>query len=183
MLIKMIFAGSGGQGVLTAGNILGNAAMIDDYHVTYLPSYGAAMRGGTANCTICISDEEIASPVASSPDFVVSLNKPSTVKFANRLESGGQLIYNSSLIDTFPYRGDIDLYPVPANAIAASLGNERSANMVALGAFIKIVRVIKLETVEKSIAQLMGSKAKLVETSCTALRAGFDGFPFSNGQA
>ncbi len=89
MLLKLLIAGSGGQGVLTMGNVLGNAAMLDDYYVTYLPSYGAAMRGGTANCTLCISDEEMASPVASTPDMLVAMNQPSLMAFISRLEAGG----------------------------------------------------------------------------------------------
>jgi 2-oxoglutarate ferredoxin oxidoreductase subunit gamma len=178
MLVKIMFAGSGGQGVLTMGNILGNAAMYDDYHVTYLPAYGAAVRGGTANCTISIADEEIASPVASAPDFVVALNQPSAKTFGNRLESGGQLLYNSNLVPDMPFRGDIDVYPVPANDIAKKLGGIRSSNMVILGAFIKLTGVIKMEALTKSVHYLMGEKKKLAEITIKAIQEGYDGFPF-----
>jgi len=173
MIAKILFSGSGGQGVLTIGNVLANAAMLENYFVTFLPAYGAAMRGGTANCTVSISDLEIASPVASSPDMVVAMNKPSAVSFINRLQSGGQLIYNSNLIEELPYRGDIDLFSVPANDLALSLKNERSANMIILGSFLKITKLIKIETVKKSIEMLMGSKKKLVETSQKAVALGF----------
>ena len=155
MLVKILFAGAGGQGVLTIGNVLGNAAMLEDYYVTYLPSYGAAVRGGTANCTLSISDEEIASPVASAPDFIVALNQPSAETFINRLQSGGQMIYNSSLINSIPYRGDVDLFPVPANKLAKEIGNERSANMIILGAFIKLTKVLKIDSLQGSIENMM----------------------------
>jgi 2-oxoglutarate ferredoxin oxidoreductase subunit gamma len=180
MILKILLAGSGGQGVLTMGNILGNAAMNDSYYVTYLPTYGAAVRGGTANCTVSISDEEIASPVASSPDFVVVLNKPSAQAFINRLESGGQMIYNSDLIDTMPYRGDIDLFPVPANTIAKKLGNEKAVNMVILGALVKLTNIVNKDTVYSGIEKSYEGKKKAAEISKLAFEYGYEGFPFNN---
>lgn len=179
MLVKLLIAGSGGQGVLTMGNVLGNAAMLDDYFVTFLPSYGAAMRGGTANCTLCISDEEVASPVASTPDIVVAMNQPSLLTFISRLEPGGQLLYNGDLVDFFPERGDIDIFAAPVNALGRQMGSERSANMVMLGALAKMITIIKIETLVKSIEMMMGSKKKLAENSIRAIKAGFEGFPFS----
>jgi 2-oxoacid:acceptor oxidoreductase gamma subunit (pyruvate/2-ketoisovalerate family) len=181
MLVKILFAGSGGQGVLTIGNVLGNAAMLQDFYVTYLPSYGAAMRGGTANCTISVSDEEIASPVSSSPDIVLALNQPSAHAFINRLEPGGQLVYNSNIVESIPYRGDVDLFPVPANEIAKKLGNERSSNMVILGAFTKLINVITLDSLYQSIDYMMGAKKKLAEMSKRAVAEGYNGFPFDKG--
>ncbi len=174
----MLFAGSGGQGILTAGNILANAAMLDDFFVTYLPSYGAAMRGGTANCSICISDEEIASPVTSAPEFVIAMNQPSVLSFVNRLDPGGELMYNCDLVDTVPYRGDIEMFPVPANNISIGLGNGRAANMVMLGAFLKLINIVKVGTVNKSIEDMMSSRKKLIDLSIKAVAAGYDGFPF-----
>ena len=114
MLIKSIFAGFGGQGVLSIGLNLAQAAMQEGKNVTYLPSYGAEVRGGTANCTVAVSDEEIASPVASSPDFVVAMNQPSVVRFQNQIQSGGVLFTNSSLVEIEITRGDIDIVKVPA---------------------------------------------------------------------
>ncbi len=178
MLLKLLLAGSGGQGVLTIGNVLGNASMLDDYHVTFLPSYGAAMRGGTANCTLCISDEEIASPVASVPDIIVAMNQPSILSFISRLEPGGQLLYNADLVDLVPERGDIEMFAVPANRIAREMGNERSVNMVMLGALVKMITIIKVETISSSIGMMMGSKKKIAESSVNAVRAGYEGFPF-----
>ena len=108
MLIKTIFAGFGGQGVLSMGLNLAQAAMSEGKNVTYLPSYGVEVRGGTANCTVAISDEEIASPVASSPEFVVAMNQPSVMRFQNQIESGGVLLFNSSLVEAEISRGDIE---------------------------------------------------------------------------
>lgn len=176
MLVKILNAGSGGQGVLTLGNILGNAAMIADYHVTFLPEYGAAMRGGTANCTVCISDQVIASPIASAPDILLAMNQPSVLKFISRLLPGGQMIYNASLVDTVPVRGDLDIFSVAANDIATELGNGRSANMVALGTIVAHLKFLDMEKIHESIDMLMGGKPKLVEISKKALQAGFDNY-------
>ncbi|MBU3917600.1 2-oxoacid:acceptor oxidoreductase family protein [bacterium] len=179
MLARLLFAGSGGQGVLTIGNVFGNAAMLEDFHVTYLPEYGAAVRGGTANCTICVSDAVIASPVASNPDIVLAMNQPSVISFINRLQPGGQLIYNSSIVDEVPPRGDVDIHKVPASEMAQKMGNSRSTNMIILGAFVKLANIIKLETVHASIDMLMGKKKNLADQIKEAVSLGYNGFPFS----
>lgn len=178
MISRLLFAGSGGQGVLTIGNILGNAGMLEDFHVTYLPEYGAAVRGGTANCTICISDSEIASPVVSSPDFLLALNQPSVTSFINRLHSGGRLMYNSSIVEEVPVRGDVSSFPVPASLLAQEMGSARSTNMIILGAFVKLSNVVKIDTVQDSIEMLMGKKKKVAKSVIKALMKGYDGFPF-----
>ena len=147
MLIKTIFAGFGGQGVLSMGLTLAQAAMLEGKYVTYLPSYGAEVRGGTANCTVVISDEEIASPVASSPEFIVAMNQPSLARFQNQIQSGGLFFVNSSLIEAEISRDDIDVISVPANNIAENLGSPRSANMVMLGVFIKKSNLVPLSRV------------------------------------
>ncbi len=180
MLMKILLAGSGGQGMLTAGNVLGNAAMIENYHVTYLPSYGAAVRGGTANCTICISDEEIASPVASAPDVVVAMNRPSAQTFGDTLEPGGQMIYNSNLVGSLPFRGDLNCFPIAANDIAAAIGSRRSANMVLLGAFVKLTNIVKLESVHESVEYMLRGKKKIVEVTNRAVDEGFNAFQPGN---
>src|SRR4030066_517227 len=130
MLIKTVFAGFGGQGVLSMGFMLAQAAMVEGKNVTYLPSYGAEVRGGPANCTIVISDDEIASPVASSPEFVIAMNQPSVMRFQNQIQSGGLFFVNSSLVESEIARGDIKVVGVPANSIAEKLGSPRSATMV-----------------------------------------------------
>jgi len=176
MLLKTIFAGFGGQGVLSMGLNLAQAAMLDGKNVTYLPSYGAEVRGGTANCTVAISDEDIASPVASSPDFLVVMNQPSLVRFQNQVESGGILFVNSSLIDAEVSRGDIDIVSVPANSIAEKLGSPRSANMVMLGALTKKSNLVSLSSVIEGLRDALKNKQGLIAINQDALTAGYDLF-------
>lgn len=140
MTTEIIFAGFGGQGVILAGKILTLAGMSENKNVSHIPSYGAEMRGGTANCSVIVSDEEVASPVIEHPDVVVALNKPSMTKFEPLLKKGGLLIYNSSLIDILPQRSDIKTLALPANEIAAECNNARGANMVVLGCLAKVCK-------------------------------------------
>lgn len=174
MLIKTIFAGFGGQGVLSMGLNLAQAAMLEGKNVTYLPSYGAEVRGGTANCTVAVSDEEIASPVASSPDFIIAMNQPSLVRFQNQIQSGGVLFINSSLIEAEISRGDIDIVRVPANSIAEKLGSPRSANMVMMGAFTKKSNIVSVSSVIKGLKSALKDKQKLIAINEKALMAGYD---------
>lgn len=174
MLIKTIFAGFGGQGVMSMGLNLAQAAMLEGKNVTYLPSYGAEVRGGTANCTVAISDEEIASPVASAPDFVVAMNQPSLFRFQNQIQSGGVFFINSSLIEAEISRGDIDVVSVPANSIAEELGNPKSANMVMLGAFTKKSNLVSFTSVIEGLRDTLRSKQKLIDINEKALKAGYD---------
>jgi len=174
MLIKTIFAGFGGQGVLSMGLNLAQAAMLEGKNVTYLPSYGAEVRGGTANCTVAVSDEEIASPVASSPDFIIAMNQPSLVRFQNQIQSGGVLFINSSLIEAEVSRGDIDIVRVPANSIAEKLGSPRSANMVMMGAFTKKSSIVSVSSVIEGLKSALKDKQKLIAINEKALMAGYD---------
>jgi 2-oxoglutarate ferredoxin oxidoreductase subunit gamma len=174
MLIKTVFAGFGGQGVLSMGLNLAQAALLEGKNVTYLPSYGAEVRGGTANCTVAVSDEEIASPVASSPDFIVAMNQPSMVRFQNQIQSGGVLFINSSLIETEISRGDVDIIKVPANSIAEQLGSARSANMVMLGAFTKKSNIVSISSVIEGLKSALEKKQKLIAVNTKALMAGYD---------
>jgi len=176
MLIKTIFAGFGGQGVLSMGLNLAQAAMSEGKNVTYLPSYGVEVRGGTANCTVAISDEEIASPVASSPEFVVAMNQPSVMRFQNQIESGGVLLFNSSLVEAEISRGDIEIVRVPASSIAEELGSPRSANMVMLGAFTKKSNLVSPSTLIEELGKTMKRKGKLLAVNKKALMAGYDLF-------
>jgi 2-oxoglutarate ferredoxin oxidoreductase subunit gamma len=174
MLIKTIFSGFGGQGVLSMGFTLANAAMLQGKYVTYLPSYGAEVRGGTANCTVAISDEEIASPVASEPDFVVSMNQPSFLKFQNILQSGGLLMVNSSMVNVAAARGDIEIIEVPTSELAEQLGNIKVANMVMLGAFIKASNLVSLPLMLKNLPEILGEgRAKLIKINREALEMGY----------
>ena len=174
MLIKTIFAGFGGQGILSMGLNLAQAAMLEEKYITYLPSYGAEVRGGTANCTVAISDEEIASPVASSPDYVVAMNLPSLIRFQNHVQSGGVIFINSSLVEKEVTRNDIEIIRVPANSIAEKLGNPRSANMVMLGSFIRKSNLLSLDSVITSLDNALKNRRKLISINTDALHAGYD---------
>lgn len=174
MLIKTVFAGFGGQGVLSMGLNLAQAAMREGLNVTYLPAYGAEIRGGTANCTVAVSDEEIASPVASAPEFVVAMNRPSMVHFQHQLQSGGVFFLNSSLVNIEPTRGDIEVVRLPANGIAEQMGNARAANMIMLGAFVRKSNLVKLETLFEVLKGTFGKKEKLIAVNKEALLAGYN---------
>ena len=176
MLIKTIFAGFGGQGVLSMGLNLAQAAMLEGKNVTYLPSYGAEVRGGTANCTVAISNEEIASPVASSPEFVVAMNQPSMIRFQNQLQSGGVLFINSSLVEAEIPRGDITVVNVPASDIAEEMGSPKSANMVMLGAFIKKSNLVSFASIVQGLKSTLGKKQKQIAINERALQAGYNLF-------
>ncbi len=176
MLIKTIFAGFGGQGVLSMGLNLAQAAMLEGKEVTYLPAYGAEVRGGTANCTVAISDEEIASPVASSPEFIVALNQPSLVRFQNQIQSGGLFFINSSITEGVTSRGDIELVEVPASEMAEEMGNPKGVNTVMLGAFIKKSNLVSLDNLMKALEDSFKKKPKLIDINKKALKAGYDLF-------
>jgi 2-oxoglutarate ferredoxin oxidoreductase subunit gamma len=135
---EVIIAGFGGQGIMLTGKLLAQTAMEAGKEVTYMPSYGAEVRGGTANCMVVIAEKKIACPVVGKPDSLIVLNKASLNKFGPRLKNNGLLIMNSSLIDTEPNLDDsIDIVPVPADELAVELGSKKSANMVALGAYLQ----------------------------------------------
>jgi 2-oxoglutarate ferredoxin oxidoreductase subunit gamma len=176
MRIKTILAGFGGQGVLSMGLNLAQAAMLEGKYVTYLPAYGAEVRGGTANCTVCVSDEEIASPVASSPAFVVALNQPSMIRFQNKIQSGGILFLNSTLVKEPVGRGDIEVVNVPANEMAEKMGNVKSANMIMLGAFIKKSNLVRLQSLVDGLAVALKGNKKLININTNALTAGYEMF-------
>ncbi len=174
MLFKTIFAGFGGQGVLSMGLNLAQAGMLEDKHVTYLPAYGAEVRGGTANCTVAISDEEIASPVASSPDFLVAMNQPSLIRFQNQVQSGGIFFVNSTLVEAEISRGDVEIVKIPANGAAEELGNLKCANMVMLGALVKKSNLVSLSSLIKGLENSFKTKKKLIAINEKALTMGYD---------
>ncbi len=174
MITKTVFAGTGGQGVLMMGYVLATSAMMEDKNVTYLPSYGAEVRGGTANCTVCLSaDEEIASPVASSPDYAVVMNKPSMLKYQHLIKSGGVMILNSSLVDTDPARTDIEVVKVPANDIAVELGSDRTLNMIMLGAFAAKTGIATQQSLIQGLSVVLkGKKGDVLELNRKAMLRG-----------
>jgi 2-oxoglutarate ferredoxin oxidoreductase subunit gamma len=168
-----IFSGFGGQGVLMMGYVLATSGMHEDKHVTFLPSYGAEVRGGTANCTITVSDEPIASPVASSSDFAVLMNTPSLIRFETRVKTGGTVFLNSDLVELAPKRRDIQVVAIPANSIAERLGNVRGANMVMIGALVQKTSVVSLKSVIKSVKNIFETKgSKISKTNTQAIREG-----------
>lgn len=174
MLIKTIFSGFGGQGVLSMGYTLATAAMLEGKHVTYFPSYGVEVRGGTANCTVAVSDEEIASPVASDPEFVVAMNQPSFARFQSVLQSGGLIFVNSSIVDVSSARSDIEIVSVPTSELAERIGTIKVANMVMLGAFIRLSSIISFDFMIKNLADILGEgKAKLIKLNKEALEMGY----------
>jgi len=134
---QVLFAGFGGQGVLSMGQFLAHVAMNAGKNVSWVPSYGAEMRGGTANCLVTISDEEICSPLTENPAMAVVMNRPSLDKFEERIKPEGMLVINSSMIDRAPERKDLNIYRVPVNKLAEDLGNPRAGNMILLGAFLE----------------------------------------------
>lgn len=170
---KTIFSGFGGQGVLMMGYVLATSGMHEDKHVTFLPSYGAEVRGGTANCTITVSDEPIASPVASLSDFAVLMNTPSLIRFETRVKTGGTVFLNSDLVELGPKRLDIQVVAIPANSIAERLGNVRGANMVMVGALVQNTSIVSLKSVIKSVKDIFKAKGpKITKTNTQAIKEG-----------
>ena len=156
------------------GYLLAYSAMKEGKEVTYLPAYGAEVRGGTAHCTVAIADEEIASPIASEPEYLVAMNQPSAKKFQNSICSGGTMFVNSSLVTEPPQRGDIEVIEVPANSLAEKVKNPQGANLVMLGAFIRKTGLVKLKTVEKAVEEIFAGKKKYIPGNLRALRTGYE---------
>lgn len=171
---KIIFAGFGGQGVMLMGQLITYAGMFEDKEVSWLPSYGPEMRGGTANCNVVVSDKPVASPViAHNATTVVAMNLPSLDKFEEEILPNGLLMINSSLIEKKASRDDVKAYYVPANEVALELGNVKAANMVMLGAYIELTKIVKPESVIKALTKIFGEKkAHLISLNEEALKKG-----------
>ena len=168
-------AGFGGQGVVSAGILLAQAGVENKLNASWLPSYGPEMRGGTANCSVVVSDGEVYTPIVSVPDTVIVMNEPSLPKFEPMLKKGGLLILNSSLVNSRPTRKDIQVLCVPCNQIAEKVGMARVANLVALGAFIKATGAVTLESVVHAMKKVYKrAKPEMLELNQKALQAGFD---------
>ncbi len=159
MLQEMVFAGFGGQGVLSLGTILAYAAMKEGKEVTWFPSYGPEMRGGTANCMVNISDTEISSPIVTDYDLAMVFNLPSLKKFEPKVKPGGTLVWESSIIKEPPTRDDITIHALPAIQVAAEeLKNTQVMNMVALGALVKINGVVKKESILQALKETLPAR-------------------------
>ncbi len=173
MTHEIIISGFGGQGVMAIGKTIAEAGMKEGLSVSWLPSYGPEMRGGTANCSVVLSEEEIISPMVLNPTELIAMNKPSLVKFEPQLVPGGVLLVNSSIIEIKAARADISAYYVPCLGIAQELGNIKVANMVMLGAYIEATKLLKTDTIAEMLAHLFtGPKAALIELNIEALRRG-----------
>ncbi|WP_313757649.1 2-oxoacid:acceptor oxidoreductase family protein [Tissierella sp.] len=171
---RIVIAGFGGQGVMALGQLLTYSGMIENKKVSWLPSYGPEMRGGTANCNVIISSDEVGSPVVIDSTSAIVMNRPSLDKFENLVVPGGRLFINSSLIDRKCTRDDIEIYYVPANEIADKVGNPRTANMVMLGAFLEATKAVEVDSIlNKAFTAVFGeNRAHLLPINKEALEKG-----------
>lgn len=169
----VIMSGFGGQGIISAGILLAYSGMVDGKHVTFFPAYGAEMRGGTANCSVVVSTDEVASPVVSSPDSLIVMNEPSLLKFEPALKPNGLLLINHSLVSSQPKRGDVNAVTIDANKIAEEIGTVRCANMVMLGALINHTRAVSLESMIKTLPKVFPrAKKEMLQINEEALKKG-----------
>ncbi len=174
MTMNILLAGFGGQGILFAGKQLAKTAMVSDLNVSWLPSYGPEMRGGAANCSVIISDEEIGSPLVVTPDLLIAMNIPSFDKFVPSIVPGGMLIFDSTLIPKNADRDDIKAYPIPATGIASENKLEGMANVIILGYLLKLTGLFEYDKfLGYMIASIPPTKAALIEKNTKALELGF----------
>ncbi|MGL5257858.1 MAG: 2-oxoacid:acceptor oxidoreductase family protein [Proteocatella sp.] len=171
---KIICAGFGGQGVMSMGQLLAYAGMIEGKNVSWLPSYGPEMRGGTANCAVTVSDEEIGSPIITNDaDVAMIMNLPSLIKFENDVKPGGKIFINSSLITKKVERTDVEVYYIDANELAKEIGNPKAANLVMLGALLKSMSIVDIESILEAFKKVFGpSKEKFIPQNRDALVKG-----------
>ena len=175
MTKQYIFAGFGGQGMLLIGKFVAMACMLEGKHVSWLPSYGPEMRGGTANCTVIVSDDPVGSPMTDSADVIVAMNLPSLIKFESKVKPGGLLVINKSLIDRKAERDDIQVVYCDANKIAEEVGNPKGANVAILGAVMAKEPVVEMDKMIEAIRIELGErKARFLEGNKKALQAGID---------
>ncbi|MDR3565867.1 MAG: 2-oxoacid:acceptor oxidoreductase family protein [Negativicutes bacterium] len=174
MTHEIIMAGFGGQGVMLMGQLITYAGMIENKHVSWIPSYGPEMRGGTANCSVIVSDEPVGAPIVTEPSVVVAMNLPSLDKFEPILKPGGTLIINSSLIERDSKRSDVTVYRIPSNDVAGELGNMKVANMVVLGAVIAVSGAVSYDSIMKAFSKMFAKKPELLAINEKAIRRGAD---------
>lgn len=174
MTTAMLFAGFGGQGILFSGKQMAKSAMYAGKNVSWLPSYGPEMRGGAANCSVIISDEEVGSPLVTNPDVLVAMNLPSYDKFESSVKAGGYLIVDSSLINKKSERTDINVCYIPATAIASENHIEGMANVIILGQLLKLIGLFDYDTfLADMLRGIPESKAALIEKNKKALELGY----------
>ncbi|MBQ7989987.1 MAG: 2-oxoacid:acceptor oxidoreductase family protein [Oscillospiraceae bacterium] len=175
MTSEIQLAGFGGQGILFAGKVLAYCGMMADREVSWLPSYGPEMRGGTCNCSVTLSDEPIGSPTVYTPDILIVMNEPSFLKFIDNVRPGGCAFVDSTLVDSKTDRTDIDVYEIPATSMAEENGLKGGANIIILGMLLKKTGIITLEEIEAAIRKIVPpAKAQLIENNMKAVSLGYD---------
>jgi 2-oxoglutarate ferredoxin oxidoreductase subunit gamma len=174
MQTEVIMSGFGGQGLMMIGKLLALAGLEEGKDVTWLPSYGPEMRGGTANCTVVIADKPIGSPLISSPKAAIVMNQPSLEKFAPMLRKDGVLVIDSTMIPINSDRTDLRSFRIKADDLAEELGSRRSANLVMLGAFIGMEEVVSHETLLKTIKETFAKKKKFIDVNCKTFMKGYE---------
>ncbi len=152
---EVTMAGMGGQGIMVIGQLLAHATVQEGGNVVWFPSYGPETRGGSAECTVIISSDEIGSPVISNPDTLIAMTQPLLDKFAHSVKAGGTIFVNSSLAEPPDYRSDCRIVAIPANDIATEVGNSKAANMVMLGAYVELQKPVKLESIKASMEDVL----------------------------
>ncbi len=172
MQSEVMFAGFGGQGILLIGKVLAHAAMEEGFEVAWVPSYGPEMRGGTAYCTVVISDRPIGSPIIKNPLHLVAMNGPSLEKFAPVVKPGGIVFVNSSLVPFESNREDVDELRVPVVEIAKEVGSVKAANIVALSAFVARSKIVSMDTLRECVKEEFARKEKLIPMNLEAIAAG-----------
>lgn len=175
MTTQILIAGFGGQGVLFAGKCLAYEGMFENKQVSWLPSYGPEMRGGTASCSVILSDEPVGSPIVSKPDVLIAMNLPSFDKYEPTVAAGGKVIVDSTLISREAQRSDVDTYYIPATKMAADAGTPSLANMIMLGKMIKETGIVSFESAAEAMKKVVSAKhADKLEANINALKAGYD---------
>ena len=175
MIYETIFAGFGGQGILFSGKVIAYAGMIENKNVSHLPSYGPEMRGGTANCSVIVSDDPVASPIITEPSNLVVMNGPSLDKFENAVLPGGKIFIDSTLITRDCTRDDVDVFKIPATQMANDMGIAKLANMIIVGKLVKETEMFTWDELVDAITKLVpASKAAMLESNIKALDAGYN---------
>ncbi len=172
---KILIAGFGGQGILFTGKALAYTGLKAGMEVSWLPSYGPEMRGGTANCSVTLSDTPIGSPIVDKPDVLIAMNLPSLEKYLSETELGGYIVYDSSLIAKDVQRDGVEIYPIPATKMASDNGLDGLANMIILGKVLKATSVLTMDQIKTSLAQMVpAKKAELLANNIKAIELGFN---------
>ena len=172
---EILIAGFGGQGILFSGKFLAYEGLIDGKEVSWLPSYGPEMRGGTANCSIILSDSAVGSPIVSNPDILIAMNLPSLDKYENEIKQGGQIFVDSSLIDRKVERSDVETYYIPATKLASDEGLSGLANMIMIGHMIAKSGIIPEENIEKAMQKVVpAAKQNMFDLNMKAVKLGFE---------